>query len=488
MFIGREEYLEDLETLWRKRTCSIVSCRGRRRIGKSTLIREFARRTADGYIEIEGLPPNSKEEAAKLDDARLNQIQLDNFIDVLATTTGCSRARVTTWYEAFARLDGQIDDAKRTVILLDEISWMGMHDANFPGRLRTAWETLFHRHEKLILVICGSVSVWIKENILDNTGFTGRFSRDYVLPELPLSVCTQFWGEARNRVAAREILDVLSVTGGVPRYLEEIDPGLSADENIRRMCFLKSGELFKDFDAIFNPLFGEATETKRKLLIALADGPKSGTELATAIDVGRNGRLSRILRELAEGGFISSDVGKNPETGAECRVGKYRLRDNYTRFYLKYIAEHKGEIERGVFRYMSLEHLPGWNTIMGLQFENLVVNNAMELVPFLGLGNSVVLSAAPYRHERLSRDGEKHGCQIDLLVQTARTAYVVEVKRKKSIGVEIEDEVESKIKRLPLRKGVSARPVLVYDGELDGAVEGNGYFDAIVPARKLLGL
>ena len=282
------------------------------------------------------------------------------------------------------------------MVLLDEISWMGMHDANFPGRLRTAWETLFHRHEKLILVICGSVSVWIKENILDNTGFTGRFSRDYVLPELPLSVCTQFWGEARNRVAAREILDVLSVTGGVPRYLEEIDPGLSADENIRRMCFLKSGELFKDFDAIFNPLFGEATETKRKLLIALADGPKSGAELATAIDVGRNGRLSRILRELAEGGFISSDVGKNPETGAECRVGKYRLRDNYTRFYLKYIAEHKGEIERGVFRYMSLEHLPGWNTIMGLQFENLVVNNAMELVPFLGLGNSIVLSAAPY--------------------------------------------------------------------------------------------
>ena len=161
MFIGREEYLEDLETLWRKRTCSIVSCRGRRRIGKSTLIREFARRTADVYIEIEGLPPNSKEEAAKLDDARLNQIQLDNFIDVLATTTGCSRARVTTWYEAFARLDGQIDEAKRTVVLLDEISWMGMHDANFPGRLRTAWETLFHRHEKLILVICGSVSVWM---------------------------------------------------------------------------------------------------------------------------------------------------------------------------------------------------------------------------------------------------------------------------------------------------------------------------------------
>jgi len=487
MFFGREEYLEDLETLWRKRTSSIVACRGRRRIGKSTLFREFARRTADVYIEIEGQPPNSPEEAKVRDDARLNQIQLDNFIDVLATITGCSRDPVSSWYEAFARLEKQIDDSKRTVVLLDEISWMGMHDANFPGRLRTAWETLFHRHERLVLGICGSVSAWIKENILDNTGFTGRFSRDYVLSELPLSDCVQFWGEARNRVATREMLDVLSVTGGVPRYLEEIDPGLSADENIRRMCFLKSGELFKDFDAIFNPLFGEATVAKRRLLVALADGPKSGAELAAELGIGRNGRLSSMLRELEEGGFVSSDAGKNPESGKEARVGKYRLRDNYTRFYLKYIAAHKAEIERGVFRYVSLEHLPGWNTVMGLQFENLIVNNAMELVPFLGLGNAVVLSAAPYRHDRRSGTGQKPGCQIDLLVQTARTAYVVEVKRKRSIGVEIEDEVASKISRLPLRKGVSARPVLVYDGELDGAVEGNGYFDAIIPASKILG-
>ena len=488
MFLGRQEYLEDLETLWRKRTCSIVACRGRRRIGKSTLFREFARRTADVYIEIEGLPPNSPETARVVDDARLNQVQLDNFIDVLATTTGCSHEPVHSWYEAFARLEKQIDDSKRTVVLLDEISWMGMYDMNFPGRLRTAWETLFHRHERLILGVCGSVSAWIKENILDNTGFTGRFSRDYVLSELPLSICAQFWGDARNRVAPLEILDVLSVTGGVPRYLEEIDPGLSADENIRRMCFLKSGELFKDFDAIFNPMFGESIGIKRRLLVELAKGPRSGGELAEILDIGRNGRLSRMLRELEEGGFISSDAGKNPETGDEARVGKYRLRDNYTRFYLKYIAEHKDEIERGVFRYMSLEHLPEWNTIMGLQFENLIVNNAMDLVPFLGLGNAVVLSAAPYRHERRLGVGQKPGYQIDLLVQTARTAYVVEVKRKKSIGLEIEDEVASKIKRLPLRKGMSARPVLVYDGELDGTVEGNGYFDAIIPACKLLGI
>ena len=324
-----------METLWRKKTSSIVACRGRRRIGKSTLFREFAKRTADRYLEIEGLPPS--EESKILTSDQLNQKQLDNFIDILSGMTGCSDEKVTNWFAAFKRLDEQIDETCRTVILLDEISWMGQYDADFPGRLRTAWETLFHRHEKLIVVVCGSVSAWIKDNILGNTGFTGRFSRDYVLGELSLPECVEFWGSARERILSREIFDVLSVTGGVPRYLEEVDPGLSADENIRRMCFLKTGELFKDFNAIFSPLFGAEIVLKKRILLALAEGPLTGAEISRKVGIGRNGRLAAIMRDLTEGGFVADDRGKSPETGLELRVGRYRLRDNYTRFYRGFV-------------------------------------------------------------------------------------------------------------------------------------------------------
>ena len=103
MFIGRKDILADLETLWRKKSSSIIACRGRRRIGKSTLFREFARRTADRYLEIEGLPPN--EESKALTNEALNQKQLDSFIDVLAGLTGCSDAKVTNW---FAAMKGQV--------------------------------------------------------------------------------------------------------------------------------------------------------------------------------------------------------------------------------------------------------------------------------------------------------------------------------------------------------------------------------------------
>ena len=481
MFVGRKEILQDLETLWRKRTSSIVACRGRRRIGKSTLIREFARRTADAYIEIEGLPPSAEKPMSNLDE-------IDHFVTVLNDQTGCGVKKVERWYDAFSLLEKQIDDSRKTVVLLDEISWMGHCDHTFPGVLRSAWETLFHRHDKLIVVVCGSVSSWIKKNILGDTGFTGRFSRDYVIPELSLAECTEFWGEAKNRINEREILDVLSVTGGVPRYLEEVDPGLSADENIRRMCFVKGGELYRDFDAIFDHVLGDSMALKKRLLEELASGPMSGAELSSRMGVGRNGRFSEILKDLELGGFISSDPGLNPETGSAMRTSKYRLRDNYTRFYLKYVMPRKTEIETGTYRHSSLEHLPEWNAVMGLQFENLIVNNAMDVASCIGMGNATIESAAPYSNSRKGRGGNSAGCQIDLLVQTPKTAYVVEVKRKNYIDTEIEAEVGMKIKRLPMRPGMTVRPVLVYAGELSKSVEADGYFDAIIPARRLLGL
>ena len=469
-FIGRTSYLEDLESLWRKSTSSLVACRGRRRIGKSTLFREFAKRTADVYIEIEGLAPSP---------SMNNQQQLNGFAESLARETSSPILTLTNWLDAFFWLDQKIDDSRRTVIVLDEISWMGGYDDAFPSTLRKAWERYFHRHDKLILVVCGSVSAWIKRNLLDNTGFAGRFSRDYVLPELPLAQCAEFWGEAAHRTNPREILDVLSVTGGVPRYLEEIDPGLDANENIRRLCFQKGGTLYQDFDAIFNPLFGDENEQKKLILGQLSEGHHSGAELAKGLGLPRNGHLTDLLRSLKEGGFIADDTGLNPETGRSGRISKYRLRDNYCRFYLKYIAPHRREIEKGSYHYVALENLSGWNSIIGLQFENLIVNNAMDLLPYLHIGNAVVESAAPYRGS---------GCQVDLLIQTARTAYVVEVKRQREIGAAIIDEMERKLRQIPLRKGMSARPVLVYDGELSPSVEGCGYFDAIIPARKLLGL
>ena len=311
MFLGREKELESLGLLLKKPTSSLVACRGRRRIGKSTLIKEFARRNKAELIVIEGLGPRK---------GQTNADQLRNFGESLCSQTKGARVTPDTWLEAFKLLGERIDDSRKTVVLLDEISWMGRHEPDFPGYLKNGWDDELKCHDNLILVLCGSVSAWIQKNLLESATFGGRFSRNIALRELPLELCVKFWRGKEKRIAPREIIDVLSVTGGVPRYLEEIDPSLSADENIRRMCFVEDGPLFKDFNAIFSEVFGETSLVKADILMRLSAGAATCSELAGRLGVGRGGSLSRNLEELCEAGFIAKDDNINPATGRKSKL------------------------------------------------------------------------------------------------------------------------------------------------------------------------
>jgi hypothetical protein len=352
--------------------------------------------------------------------------------------------------------------------------------------LKIAWDNYFKKHPRLVFVVCGSVSTWIKENIIDSGAFYGRRSLDIVVPELPLAECVKFWGRAAGRVDAREIIDILSVTGGVPRYLEEIDPGVSANENIRRLCFRPKGILREDFDEMFNDVITRLPTLTASVIRALTDGSLSSTEVARRIGKGKGGHVSDALEQLVESGMVAADEGKNPMTGEDARVKHYRLKDNYSRFYLKYIEPEKAAIDNGAYMPGSLEQLDGWQSVLGLAFENLVVNNVPALLEPLGLASSLVVSAAPFR--RSSSNIAGGGVQVDLLLQTRRSVYLVEIKRRHEIGRDVIDEMAEKVRRLPRRKDISVRTALVYEGHLAPIVEADGYFDAIVPFRELLGL
>lgn len=472
MFTGREYYLECLDALWRKESSSLAVVSGRRRIGKSTLVETFALKSNCRFVEIEGLAPD-----AKMTNAR----QLANFCERLSRATGTPEAKADSWPKAFDALDAALSKSARTVVFLDEISWMGRYDPAFPAFLKNAWDTQLSRHGRLILVLAGSVSSWIQDNILRSKAFVGRVSLDITLPELPLSNCLDFWGRKADRIPTRDFVDVLSVTGGIPRYLQEIDPSLPADENIRRLCFLPEGCLFKDFNSIFGDVFG-ASAAKRRILGALVGGPASASELATQFGVESNGHFGDDLRDLELAGFVAASSGRNPATGGALRQIRYRLRDNYTRFYLKFIEPKKDAISEGLYRFSSLDRLPGWESVMGLQFENLVLNNIKTLCPLIGLGGRLVTSAAPFTRRG---SATSPGVQIDLLVQTPKSMYVVEVKRRGQIDKTVESDVQSKVERLRPRRNVAVRTVLVYDGILAPEVEENGYFDYLIPVERL---
>lgn len=473
MFIGRERELEDLTGFWGRDQGVLITCRGRRRIGKSTLISEFASRTAKTFISIVGLAPRKG-----MTDAR----QRRNFCEKIAEYAERDYVAADTWSKAFRQLDELLVDCGRTVVLLDEISWMGGYDLDFAGYFKEAWDTYLHRHRDLIVVLCGSVSAWIAENILNSTGFVGRDSFDIELGELSLADSVKLFGPMSERLSTTEKLDLLSLTGGVPKYLEEVRPELSVDDNYRRLCFLPRSLLFREFNETFSEVFGVRMTTRGRILRLLLDGGLSSSELAEKEGKLPNGTYADALRDLLLAGFVAEDAGLSPLTGKPVKQSRYRVKDNYARFYLKNIEPRAAAIKAGLFEFSSLEQLNGWDSILGLQFQNLILNHVTDLFPQLGLGKSLVLSAAPYVQNATKRN---RGCQIDLLIRTERMLMVVEVKRKKQIGHEIIAEVEEKVRRLRHDRRLSIRTALVYDGNLSASVPADRYFDFIVPVDEL---
>ena len=218
-FFGREHLMRTLGELWGKSVPSFVTCRGRRRVGKSTLIERFAEVSGARLIKIEGAKPT--ETTTDEDERRA-------FARQLAAQTDAEDTCPSNWLNAFIRLAKEIDGDTRTIVLLDEVSWMGCFDDTFSAMLKIAWDNYLKKRDHLVFVVCGSVSTWIRDNIIDNKAFYGRRSLDIVVPELPLAECVKFWGDKASHLAEREILDVLAVTGGIPRYLEELNPSLVA--------------------------------------------------------------------------------------------------------------------------------------------------------------------------------------------------------------------------------------------------------------------
>ena len=478
MFFGREDVLSQLASLWGKRVSSLVTCRGRRRIGKSTVIERFATQTESRFIKIEGKRPRP---------GMTNESELQEFARQLADQCDTERTVPSDWRDAFRRLDSVVKDGEKTVVLLDEVSWLAYYADDFADDLKIIWDNKLKKHDRLVLVVCGSVSSWIRDNIVDNGAYMGRRSLDIVVQELPLHECVKFWGPAADRIATKEILDVLSVTGGVPRYLEEINPSLSAAENIRNLAFRPNGVLRVDYDEMFADVITKRPRFAADVLECLVDGPLGTPEIAKRLGVDRSGNITFALKQLEEAGFVSSDVGLNPETGEVAKDRNYRLRDNYSRFYLKCIRPVARIIDEGSYAFHSLDQISEWNSIMGLAFENLIVNNYRELLAPLHMDRALVVSAAPFWRAASAKTGRK-GVQIDLLVQTKMSICIVEIKRKREIGREIVGEISEKCERLAKRPGVSLRTAFVYDGELAPSVEADGYIDSIVSARQLLGI
>ena len=359
-----------------------------------------------------------------------------------------------------------------------------MEDRDFAGKLKIAWDKYFKKNSKLILFVCGSVSAWIKDNFVVSKAFHGRVSVSLCLRELPINLCKQFWGQQSNKISISEILKILSITGGIPKYLEEIHPKLTAEENIRQLAFSESGILFNDFKEIFTDTLIRKSPLYEKIIRLLSEASYDSPTLSKKLDMPGGSYLSEILEELSIAGFISRHPLWNFNTGKESKTYLYRLSDNYLRFYLKYIEPNAGKIISGNFKERSLSSLPGWSSIMGLQIENLILSNRQIIKKLLHIKEDEIICDNPYLQRQTQR---KKGCQIDYLIQTKfNNFYVCEIKFTQTIlRSYVIDEIKEKIEKLKIPKNSSVRPVLIHFGDIHDEVLDADYFAAVIDMKQL---
>jgi uncharacterized protein len=469
-FIGREKELAQLCRTRELKKASLVVVRGRRRIGKSTLVQQFGK-DFPIFLESQGLAPR---------EGMSNGEQLQHFCKRITRQLDLPEAQFRDWEDAFEFLAKQINE-KSALLLLDEISWMAQYDKDFVGQFKIAWDLHFKKCPNLIVVLCGSVSSWIDQNILNNTGLMGRISLTLTVNELPLNLCNLFW--QGKSVSSMEKLKILSVTGGVPRYLEEIIPSRSAEDNLGNLCFHPTGILFHEFQSIFRDIFSNRASAYQRIVECLVDQRNSYVEICRHLGTEKSGVISSYLEDLESSGFIRREYKYSLSTGKKSKLSRYRLRDNYLRFYLKVIAPKADSLLSGVLTPETAISSMPWDSILGLQFENLVLNNLDAVFDHIQLDRHNLMSASPYFQNATNRS---EAVQIDLLIICKYSVYVCEIKFRKKINVQVIADLQTKIKKLKIPKHLSVRPVLIYVGELEAQVKENGFFDHLMSFEELL--
>ncbi len=473
-FLDRARELKLLKQVEKQRDASLIVIKGRRRIGKSRLVREFS--DGKAYYRFVGLAPEPNITA---------QDQRDEFARLLhAYFPKLPSLKADNWAELFSIL-AENTKTQRCIIFFDEISWLAEGDHTFLPKLKNAWDYEFSSNNKMMLILCTSISLWIESNILSSTGFVGRIHQVITLKELSLKYSSEFLMINKPHLSSYDQFKFLSISGGVPSYLQSFNANLPVDENIKQLCYSSGGLLFREFDQIFHDLFGKRSTTYKAITNALVKGPLSTTDLLHKLEKAHGGSVSEYLLDLKEAGFLSRDYHWDLKAQTYTRNSRYRLSDNYLRFYLRYLAKHKKQIQEDRYTFKPISTLPEWSAVMGLQFENLVLNNRELIWQHLPINPADILIDGAYYQTTTKR---QQGCQIDYMIQTKfNNLFIIEIKfLRGEVKLDIVDEVEQKIKRLAKPKSLSCFPVLIHVNGVTDAVLDSNYFTSVIDFADLI--
>lgn len=405
--IGREYEQKQLQKIFQSEKAEFSAVYGRRRVGKTYLIREFFEKKACFFLQSSGIHRGSlKKQLEKFKQEIENTFYKDR--------KGTRLSNFLSWHDAFEALKDAIDlfaKKRKVIIFLDEIPWMATAKSGLLEALDYYWNRHWSRDKRVKLIICGSAASWIIDNVLHDTGgLHNRVTLRLPIDPFTLSETKNFLRYKKIHYSNDQILTLYMCLGGVPFYLNFVEKGLSAIQNINNICFRKKGTLYDEFDWLFASLF-KKHEIHEKIITFMANKREgvSRNEIESALQY-KGGRLTKRLKELEEASFITAFIPWKKERGI-C----YKVIDEYTLFYLTWIAPKSAtriakNVNDSYWEILSTQ--PAWKAWSGYAFESVCFKHIQRIKKALHIPNGS--EVYPWRHIP-HKNRQDVGIQIDLV-------------------------------------------------------------------------
>lgn len=407
--IARTNEIDTLERKFNSGKPEFVIVYGRRRIGKTFLVNNvFADRFTFSYVGARNQKPMK---------------QLQRFAEQLKTYSGSPFAPVLNdWEEAFQALRALIENKPkedRKVIFFDEMPWIDTPRSSFVEALEYFWNAWAAQRNDILFIACGSATSWMVNKLVKNRGgLHNRITEQIYLRPFRLGECEEYLHENECHWDRYTILQCYMALGGVPYYMNLLNPQQSLAQNIDRLFFAKNAPMREEFDELFNALYTHAD--KYIDVINALSGSKKGLLRAEIVEqTGQSGgRLTKLLENLERCDFIET----YSQYKSSVRNSVYRICDPYTLFYFKFVEGKNTKDEHWWTNNMHSHSVESWQ---GFSFETICMTHLEQIKQRLGVAG---ISTTTGTWRALGDETEK-GTQIDLVIDRAdRVINLCEMK------------------------------------------------------------
>jgi uncharacterized protein len=396
--IGRKKELEILANAYASKKAELIAVFGRRRVGKTYLVGSFFEGKID--FELTGLKDGTKQQQLRNFAYSLKDVQK---LETLPPPP-------INWLEAFHQLKTYLESLenteKRKVVFIDELPWMAGGRSDFLTGFSYFWNS-YAVKANIVVVICGSATAWMIQKIInDKGGLHNRVTRRIHLQSFTLAETEAYFQEKHIAFDRYQLLLLYMTMGGIPHYLDQVEGGKSAIQNIDDICFKPQGLLRTEFDNLYSALFSNS-DRYECIVSELSSTWKgmSRAEIITKTKISDGGGLTMMLQELEQSGFISSYI----PFGKKKKDTLFRLTDCYSLFYLKFIRDIP---LKETISWQSLSKTQTWITWSGYAFENICFHHIDNIKAALGIAG---VHTNQYSFLAKTTD-EIEGTQIDLLI------------------------------------------------------------------------